>query len=173
MGERSPQGGAPKLDDYAGPSGQLLILKFDEIKGLEISKRLNKDNTLPGMVLNFYNTDFDNLSDDFRDQSSVANFITNDVILDFSSKTKQSGTLFRGLPTPPVRTLLMSKDGSIFVQAEDKDKPEVYLKSNKPVIESTPSNYGRGGQMDDDRSGGRKTPKRNTKPTSGDHGIFE
>ncbi|MBQ2621329.1 MAG: hypothetical protein IJF84_08310 [Thermoguttaceae bacterium] len=172
-GERSPQGGAPKLDDYAGPSGQLLILKFDEIKGLEISKRLNKDNTLPGMVLNFYNTDFDNLSDDFRDQSSVANFITNDVILDFSSKTKQSGTLFRGLPTPPVRTLLMSKDGSIFVQAEDKDKPEVYLKSNKPVIESTPSNYGRGGQMDDDRSGGRQTPKRNTKPTSGDHGIFE
>ena len=171
--ERSPQSGAPKLDDYAGPSGQLLILKFDELKGLEISKRLNRENTLPGMVLNFYNTDFDNQSDDFREQSSVANFITNDVVLDFSSKSKQSGALFKGLPAPPVRALLMAKDGSVFVQAEDRDKPSVYLKTNKPSFESTSSSYGRGGQIDDERMGGRQTPKRNTKPTSGDHGIFE
>ena len=32
---------SPKLDDLAGPVGQLMILKFDEIKGLEISKRLS------------------------------------------------------------------------------------------------------------------------------------
>lgn len=171
--ERTSQSGAPKLDDYAGPSGQLLILKFDEIKGLEISKRLNKENTLPGMVLNYYNTDFDNPSDDFREQSSVANFITNDVVLDFSAKTKQSGALFKGLPAPPARALIMNKDGSIFVQTEDQDKPAVFLKSNKPSFETSTSNYGRGGgQIEDDRSGGRQ-PKRNTKPTPSDHGIFE
>lgn len=170
--DRSPQSGAPKLDDYAGPSGQLMILKFDELKGLEISKRLNKDNSLPGMVLNFYNTDFENQSDDFRETSTVANFITNNVILDISNK-KQSGALFKGLPAPPSQALLMTKDGSIFVQSEDRDKPAVYLKSNKPVIDSSTSNYGRGGQIEDDRSGGRQNPKRNTKPTAGDHGIFE
>lgn len=172
-GNRTPQSGAPKLDDYAGPSGQLLIVKFDELKGLEISKRLNKDNTLPGMVLNFYNTDFDNQSDDFRETSSVANFITNDVVLDFSSKTKQSGALFKGLPAPPSRALLMTKDGSVFVQSEDRDKTSVYLKSNKPTIDSSTSNYGRGGQIEDDRSGWRQTPKRNTKPTSDDHNPFD
>lgn len=168
--ERTPQSGPPKLDDYAGPTGQLLILKFDEVKGLEISKRLNKDNTLPGMVLNFYNTEFDNKSDDFRDQSSVANFITNDVVLDFSGKIKQSGPLFKGLPAPPARALLMTKDGSIFVHTEDRDKPAVYLKSNKPVIDSSSSNYGRGGQMEDDRSGGRQTPRRNQRQPIDDHG---
>ena len=168
--DRTPQSGAPKLDDYAGPFGQLLILKFDEIKGLEISKRLNKENTLPGMLLNFYNTEFDNQSDDFREQSSVANFVTNDVVLDFSGKAKQSGALFKGLPTPPARALLMTKDGTIFVQAEDRDKPAVYLKSNKPVIESTTSNYGRGGQMEDDRSGGRQTPRKNQRQPVDDHG---
>ena len=168
--ERTPQSGPPKLDDYAGPSGQLLILKFDEVKGLEISKRLNKDNTLPGMILNFYNTEFDNQSDDFREQSSVANFITNDVVLDFSGKIKQSGALFKGLPTPPARALLMTKDGTIFVQTEDSDKPAVYLKSNKPVIESSTSNYGRGGQTEDDRSGGRQTPRKNQRQPVDDHG---
>lgn len=167
--ERSSQSGAPKLDDFAGPSGQLLILKFDEIKGLEISKRLNKDNTLPGMVLNFYNTEFDNQSDDFREQSTVANFITNDVVLDFSGKSKQSGALFKGLPAPPARALLMTKDGAVFVQAEDRDKSAVYLKSNKPTIEMSTSNYGRGGQIDDDRSGGRQTPRKNTRQPADDH----
>ena len=168
--DRSAQSGAAKLDDYAGPSGQLLILKFDENKGLEISKRLNKENTLPGMLLNFYNTSFENQSDDFRDQSSVANFITNDVVLDFSGKVKQSGALFKGLPTPPARVLLMTKDGSIFVQAEDRDKPAVFLKSNKPVIDSSTSNYGRGGQMEDERMGGRQTPKKNQRQPVEDHG---
>ena len=167
--DRSSQSGAPKLDDFAGPSGQLLILKFDEIKGLEISKRLNKDNTLPGMVLNFYNTEFDNQSDDFREQSTVANFITNDVVLDFSGKSKQSGALFKGLPAPPARALLMTKDGAVFVQAEDRDKSAVYLKSNKPSIEMSTSNYGRGGQIDDDRSGGRQTPRKNTRQPADDH----
>lgn len=144
-------------------------MKFDEIKGLEISKRLNKDNTLPGMVLNFYNTEFDNQSDDFREQSTVANFITNDVVLDFSGKSKQSGALFKGLPAPPARALLMTKDGAVFVQAEDRDKSAVYLKSNKPTIEMSTSNYGRGGQIDDDRSGGRQTPRKNTRQPADDH----
>ena len=167
-----PSQTAPKLDDFAGPTGQLLILKFDEVKGQEISKNLSKENTLPGMVLNFYNAPFTNQSDDaFREQSSVANFVTNDVVLDFSNKvTKQTGSMFKGLPTPPTRALLMSQDGKVFVLSEDADKSEVYLKSTKPVMSATTSNYGRGNQIDDDRSGGRQTPKRNTRPAADDRG---
>ncbi len=163
-----PSQTAPKLDDYAGPLGQLLILKFDEVKGLEISKSLNKENALPGMVLNFYNTEFNNQSEDsFREQPGVANFVTNDVVLDFSSKTKQTGALFKGLPMPPARALLMSQDGKVFVLSEDKDKPVVYLKSNKPDMSSSTTNYSRGGQMEDE---GRQNPRRNTKPAVDDHG---
>lgn len=169
--ERAAQS-TPKLDDFAGPVGQLLVLKFDEVKGLEISKTLNKENVLPGMILNFYNTEFSNQSDVFRESSTGADFITNDVVLDYSSKTKPSGSLFRGLPAPPVRALLMSKDGRVFVLSEDKDKPAVYLKSNKPSVNASTSSIDRGGAIDDDR-GGRQTPKRNTKPIPGDHGIFE
>ena len=165
-----PSQTAPKLDDYAGPQGQLLILKFDEVKGLEISKSLNKENALPGMVLNFYNTDFNNQSEDsFREQPGVANFVTNDVVLDFSSKTKQTGALFKGLPMPPARALLMSQDGKVFVLSEDKDKSVVYLKSTKPDMSSSSSSIGRGGQIDDERSG-RQTPKRSTRPAPDDHG---
>lgn len=172
--ERTSQS-APKLDDFAGPVGQLLVLKFDEVKGLEISKALNKENVLPGMILNFYNTDFNIQSDSFQDSSSsVANFITNDVVLDYSNKTKQSGSLFRGLPAPPVRALLMSKDGKVFVLSEENDKSMVYSKSNKPSVKASTSGFDRGGAIDDDRGGGRQTPKRNTRTTPDDHGsIFE
>ena len=163
-----PSQTAPKLDDFAGPLGQLMILKFDEVKGLEISKNLSKENAQPGMVLNFFNTDFNNQSEDsFREQPGVANFVTNDVVLDFSCKTKQTGALFTGLPMPPARALLMSHDGKVFVLSEDKDKPVVYLKSTKPDMSSSSTNYGRGGQMEDE---GRQNPRRNTKPAVDDHG---
>lgn len=164
---------APKLDDFAGPTGQLMILKFDEVKGLEISKNLTKDNSLPGMVLNFYNTDFNNQSEDsFREQTSVASFVTNDVVLDFSSKAKQTGPLFKGLPMPPARALLMSQDGKVFVLSEDKDKSVVYLKSTKPTVNTSMPSIGRGGQIDDERSG-RQTPKRNSRPSVDDSdGIY-
>ena len=163
-----PSQTAPKLDDFAGPLGQLMILKFDEVKGLEISKNLSKENAQPGMVLNFFNTDFNNQSEDsFREQPGVANFVTNDVVLDFSCKTKQTGALFKGLPMPPARALLMSHDGKVFVLSEDKDKPVVYLKSTKPDMSSSSTNYGRGGQMEDE---GRQNPRRNTKPAVDDHG---
>ncbi|MBR5709288.1 MAG: hypothetical protein IKX40_00860 [Thermoguttaceae bacterium] len=169
-----PSQTAPKLDDFAGPLGQLMILKFDEVKGLEISKNLNKDNAQPGMVLNFYNTDFNNQSEDsFREQPGVANFVTNDVVLDFSSKTKQTGALFKGLPMPPARALLMSQDGKVFVLSEDKDKSVVYLKSTKPDMSSSSSSIGRGGPIEEERPGRQTTPKRNTRPAADDSdGIY-
>lgn len=169
--------GSIKLEDFTGPTGRLMILKFDEVKGLEISKRLGGDSILPGMVLNFYRTEFDNLSDDMfsRDQSGSANFVTNNVVLDFACKTKLPLGFKAGLPMPPANALLMTKDGKIIVLSEVADKPAVYLKSNKPNLSSSGMNTGRGYGREDDGFSNRPSPKRNSKPSAGGDrgGIFE
>ncbi len=179
--------GNREASDTFGPFGKLMILKFDEVIGSEITKTLGiKENktggekgtsktsalpdVLPGSVLNYTNISYDgsSLQDAYSGttstQKSKSDFITDNVMLDFVGGDRPTG-LPQKSPLAPARALMMDQDGKIYLSEEIKDKPSVFQKSQSTVPQYD-SSYGAATIIQDEnpkKPGAR--PKRPTTPS--------